>query len=143
MSNESTKIIETMAAELEHLRPMEASLEMVEADVKAYKQRVADLEKEVARLQQYHDTEATKWLAENQKLKDKNSRLEHLTKRYETVIFFRMISENEHSSAYGTNGEDCIEDFASNITFCHIANKYWKLVKGGKTIAREAIYQGE
>lgn len=50
MSNESTNIIETMAAELEHLRPMEASLEMAEADVKAYKQRVADLEKEVERL---------------------------------------------------------------------------------------------
>lgn len=70
---ESTKIIETMAAELEHLRPMEASLEMAEADVKAHKQRVADLEKEVARLQRYHDTEATKWLAENQKLKDEIS----------------------------------------------------------------------
>lgn len=67
---ENKDIIETMAAELEHLRPMEASLEMAEADVKAYKQRVADLEKEVARLQQYHDTEATKWLAENQKLKE-------------------------------------------------------------------------
>ena len=71
MSNESTNIIETMSAELEHLRPMEASLEMAEADVKAYKQRIADLEKEVARLQRYHDTEATKWLAENQKLKEK------------------------------------------------------------------------
>ena len=72
MSNESTNIIETMSAELEHLRPMEASLEMAEADVKAYKQRIAVLEKEVARLQQYHDTEATKWLAENQKLKEKH-----------------------------------------------------------------------
>ena len=71
MSNESTNIIETMSAELEHLRPMEASLEMAEADVKAYKQRIAVLKKEVARLQQYHDTEATKWLAENQKLKEK------------------------------------------------------------------------
>ena len=70
MSNESTNIIETMSAELEHLRPMEASLEMAEADVKAYKQRVADLENEVARLQRYHDAEATKWLAENQKLKE-------------------------------------------------------------------------
>lgn len=70
MSNESTNIIETMSAELEHLRPMEASLEMAEADVKAYKQRIAVLEKEVGRLQRYHDAEATKWLAENQKLKD-------------------------------------------------------------------------
>ena len=50
MSNESTNIIETMSAELERLRPMEASLEMAEADVKAYKQRVADLEKEIAEL---------------------------------------------------------------------------------------------
>lgn len=72
MSNESTNIIETMSAELEHLRPMEASLEMAEADVKAYKQRVADLEKEVARLQRYHDAEAIKWLAENQKLKERS-----------------------------------------------------------------------
>lgn len=70
MSNESTNIIETMSSELEHLRPMEASLEMAEADVKAYKQRIAVLEKEVGRLQRYHDAEATKWLAENQKLKD-------------------------------------------------------------------------
>lgn len=69
MSNESTNIIETMSAELEHLRPMEASLEMAEADVKAYKQRIAVLEKEIERLQRYHDVEATKWLAENQKLK--------------------------------------------------------------------------
>lgn len=50
MSNESTNIIETMSAELEHLRPMEASLEMAEADVKAYKQRIAVLEKEIAEL---------------------------------------------------------------------------------------------
>ena len=50
MSNESTNIIETMSSELEHLRPMEASLEMAEADVKAYKQRIAVLEKEVERL---------------------------------------------------------------------------------------------
>jgi len=48
MSNESTNIIETMSAELEHLRPMEASLEMAEADVKAYKQRIAVLEKEAS-----------------------------------------------------------------------------------------------
>lgn len=50
MSNESTNIIETMSAELERLRPMEASLEMAEADVKAYKQRIAVLEKEIAEL---------------------------------------------------------------------------------------------
>ena len=50
MSNESTNIIETMSAELEHLRPMEASLEMAEADIKAYKQRIAVLEKEIAEL---------------------------------------------------------------------------------------------
>lgn len=60
MSNESTNIIETMSSELEHLRPMEASLEMAEADVKAYKQRIAVLEKEVARLK----TEADKVIAE-------------------------------------------------------------------------------
>lgn len=72
MSNESTNIIETMSSELEHLRPMEASLEMAEADVKAYKQRIAVLEKEIGRLQRYHDAEATKWLAENQKLKERS-----------------------------------------------------------------------
>lgn len=60
MSNESTKIIETMSSELEHLRPMEASLEMAEADVKAYKQRIAVLEKEVERLK----NEADKVIAE-------------------------------------------------------------------------------
>lgn len=52
MSNESTNIIETMSAELEHLRPMEASLEMAEADVKAYKQHIAILEKEIAELKE-------------------------------------------------------------------------------------------
>ena len=55
MSNESTNIIETMSAELEHLRPMEASLEMAEADVKAYKQRIVVLEKEVERLKNEAD----------------------------------------------------------------------------------------
>lgn len=75
MSNESTNIIETMSAELEHLRPMESSLEMAEADVKAYKQRIAVLEKEVERLQRYHDAEATKWIAENQKLKDEANKV--------------------------------------------------------------------
>ena len=52
MSNESTNIIETMFAEIEHLRPMEASLEMAEADVKAYKQRIAVLKKEIAELKE-------------------------------------------------------------------------------------------
>ena len=110
----------------------------VEAD-----QYIAELKKEIDRCHKYHDEQATKWLAENQKLKDEISKLKHLTQRHETATFYRMISEHEHSSAYGTNGENCIEDFASNITFCHTVNKYWKLVKGGKTIAREAIYQGE
>ena len=122
MSNESTKIIETMAAELEHLRPMEASLEMVEADVKAYKQRVADLEKDVTRLQQYHDTEATKWLAENQKLKDENARirksvknafLEHGKKEAESFIKF---AKNIRHQKY----KRCV----AIARFCEIAADY-------------------
>ena len=71
MSNESTNIIETMSAELEHLRPMEASLEMAEADVKAYKQRIAVLEKEARRHKYRHCLDmAYKCVALCQKSKD-------------------------------------------------------------------------
>lgn len=124
MSNESTNIIETMSAELEHLRPMEASLEMAEADVKAYKQRIAVLEKEVARLQRYHDAEATKWLAENQKLKeerrwrkfseekpdDKQVVLVHGEEWFETAIYH----------------DDGSIDFGDDIHFSNIIETpYW------------------
>lgn len=124
MSNESTNIIETMSAELEHLRPMEASLEMAEADVKAYKQRIAVLEKEVARLQRYHDAEATKWLAENQKLKeerrwrkfseekpdDKQVVLVHGEEWFETAIYH----------------DDGSIDFGDDIHFSNITEApYW------------------
>ena len=69
--------------------------------------------------------------------------LSQVRKSYETATFYQMISRYEYSSGYGTNGENCIENFACNITFWHTPNKYWKLIKGGKTIAREAIYLGE
>ncbi len=124
MSNESTNIIETMSAELEHLRPMEASLEMAEADVKAYKQRIAVLEKEVERLQRYHDAEAIKWLAENQKLKeerrwrkfseekpnDKEVVLVHGEEWFETAIYH----------------DDGSIDFGDDIHFSNITEApYW------------------
>ena len=124
MSNESTNIIETMSAELEHLRPMEASLEMAEADVKAYKQRIAVLEKEVKRLQWYHDAEAIKWLAENQKLKeerrwrkfseekpdDKQVVLVHGEEWFETAIYH----------------DDGSIDFGDDIHFSNITEApYW------------------
>ena len=59
------------------------------------------------------------------------------------ATFVRMIvGKNEWSSGYGTDGTDCIKDFASNITFCHSDGKYWRIEKDRKVIAREAIYKG-
>lgn len=59
------------------------------------------------------------------------------------ATFVRMIvGKNEWSSGYGTDGTDCIEDFALNITFDHSDGKYWRLEKDRKVIAREAIYKG-
>ena len=54
-----------MAIELHHLHPSH------DDELMRLKERIAELEKEVERLQRYHDAEATKWLAENQKLKEK------------------------------------------------------------------------
>lgn len=62
---------------------------------------------------------------------------------YKTVFFFKMISEHEYSSACELIENRSIENFASKITFFHVENRFWKLVKDGKTIAREAIYLGE
>ena len=53
-----------MAIELHHLHPSH------DDEMTHLKARIAELEKEVERLQRYHDAEATKWLAENQKLKE-------------------------------------------------------------------------
>ena len=53
-----------MAIELHHLHPSH------DDELTRLKARIAELEKEVERLQRYHDAEATKWLAENQKLKE-------------------------------------------------------------------------
>ena len=106
----------------------------------------SEADKVIADLEESHKMEVEQLLMEIVKLKEafKNAdELNQKRKSYETATFYRMISRYEYSSVYGTNGENCIEDFASNITFCHTPNKYWKLVKGGKTIAREAIYLGE
>lgn len=124
MSNESTNIIETMSAELEHLRPMEASLEMAEADVKAYKQRVSDLEKEVARLQRYHDSEATKWLAENQKLKEER-RWRKFSEEKPDDKHVVLVSDGEwfETAIYHDDGSI---DFGDDIHFSNITETpYW------------------
>lgn len=64
-------------------------------------------------------------------------------KPHSDAIFTRMyVDKNDWSSGYGTDGENCIGDFASNITYCHSNGKYWKLEKDGKMVAREALYQG-
>ena len=108
MSNESTNIIETMAAELEHLRPMEASLEMAEADVKAYKQRIAVLEKEVERLQRYHDAEATKWLAENQKLKEEIDSIKVKFRKFNDNVCRKIVDASRTISVIS---QDALMDF--------------------------------
>ena len=108
MSNESTNIIETMSAELEHLRPMEASLEIAEADVKAYKQRIAVLEKEVGRLQRYHDAEATKWLAENQKLKEEIDSIKVEFRKFNDNVCRKIVDASRTIYAIS---QDALMDF--------------------------------
>ena len=124
MSNESTNIIETMSAELEHLRPMEASLEMAEADVKAYKQRIAVLEKEVKRLQWYHDAEATKWLAENQKLKEERRWRKFSEEKPDDKHVVLVYGEEWFETAiYHDDGSI---DFGDDIHFSNITEApYW------------------
>ena len=90
MSNESTNIIETMSAELEHLRPMEASLEMAEADIKAYKQRIAVLEKEIAELK-----EERRWRKCSEGLPLKGQRVLFLAK-YKTDKVREWIGDFRH-----------------------------------------------
>ena len=124
MSNESTNIIETMSQELEHLRPMEASLEMAEADVKAYKQRIAVLEKEVRRLQQYHDAEATKWLAENQKLKEERRWRKFSEEKPEDRHVVLVYGEEWFETAI--YHDDGTIDFGDDIHFSNITETpYW------------------
>ena len=124
MSNESTNIIETMSAELERLRPMEASLEMAEADIKAYKQRIAVLEKEVERLQRYHDVEATKWLAENQKLKEKCRWRKFSEEKPEDRHVVLVYGEEWFETAI--YHDDGTIDFGDDIHFSNITETpYW------------------
>lgn len=69
--------------------------------------------------------------------------LEDKNKPRSGAIFRHLyVDKNDWSSGYGTDGTDCIKDFASNITFCHSKGKYWDLKKDGKMVAREALYQG-
>ena len=124
MSNESTNIIETMSAELEHLRPMGASLEMAEAEIQAYKQRIAVLEKEVGRLQRYHDAEAIKWLAENQKLKEERRWRKFIEEKPDDKQVVLVHGEEWFETAiYHDDGSI---DFGDDIHFSNITEApYW------------------
>lgn len=73
---------------------------------------IADLEeshkKEVGRLQRYHDDEATKWLAENQKLKEKIDSIKVEFRKFNDNVCRKIVDVSRTISAIS---QDALMDF--------------------------------
>lgn len=87
----------------------------VEAD-----QYIAELKKKIDRCHKYHDEQATKWLAENQKLKDEISKLKHLTQRHERQGGEVTPNANEFTT---TVIDDPIIDYGDRKTLRFVCEK--------------------